>query len=129
MKFMFFFYPAITATMDEREKLRPIAARTDRFQQMLEEIVELSQLAEEVGFSAVTFPEHHLHGEGGEMGSLPVLTQHVLANTRENSRWTNWLCSPRLEPPASRARNGVDGPNHRRTNDRWFRSRLPSAVA
>ena len=48
MKFMFFFYPAIPCTMEEREKLRPIAARTDRFQQMLDEIVELSQLAEEV---------------------------------------------------------------------------------
>lgn len=81
MKFMFFFYPAIPATMDERERLRPISARTDRFQQMLEEIVELSQMAEDLGFSAVTFPEHHLHTEGGEMGSLPVLTQHVLNNT------------------------------------------------
>ena len=82
MKFMFFFYPAIPATMDERERLRPISARTDRFQQMLEEIVELSQMAEDLGFSAVTFPEHHLHTEGGEMGSLPVLTQHVLNNTK-----------------------------------------------
>jgi alkanesulfonate monooxygenase SsuD/methylene tetrahydromethanopterin reductase-like flavin-dependent oxidoreductase (luciferase family) len=83
MKFMFFFYPAIPASMDEREKLRPISARTDKFQQMLEEIVELSQLAEEVGFQAVTFPEHHLHTEGSEMGSLPVLTQHVLNNTKK----------------------------------------------
>lgn len=82
MRFMFFFYPAIPATMDERERLRPIAMRTDRFQQMLEEIVELSQLAEDVGFQAVTFPEHHLHGEGSEMGSLPVLTQHVLNHTK-----------------------------------------------
>lgn len=83
MKFMFFFYPAIPATMDEREQLRPIAARTDRFQRMLEEIVDLSQQAEELGFSAVTFPEHHLHTEGGEMGSVPNLTQHVLANTQK----------------------------------------------
>jgi alkanesulfonate monooxygenase SsuD/methylene tetrahydromethanopterin reductase-like flavin-dependent oxidoreductase (luciferase family) len=69
MKFMFFFYPAIPATMDEREKLRPIAARTDRFQQMLEEIVELSQMAEDLGFEAVCYPEHHFHTEGGEMGT------------------------------------------------------------
>ena len=78
---MFFFYPAIPCSMEEREQLRPIAARTDRFQNMLEEIVDLSKLAEEVGFKAVTFPEHHLHTEGGEMGSVPGLTQHVLANT------------------------------------------------
>lgn len=83
MKFMFFFYPAIPATMEEREKLRPIASRTDKFQQMLDEIVELSQMAEDLGFSAVTFPEHHLHTEGGEMGSVPGLTQHVLANTKK----------------------------------------------
>lgn len=83
MKFMFFFYPSIPTSMDDREKLRPIAARTDKFQEMLEEIVTLSQLAEDFGFSAVTFPEHHLHTEGGEMGSLPVLTQHVLANTKK----------------------------------------------
>jgi alkanesulfonate monooxygenase SsuD/methylene tetrahydromethanopterin reductase-like flavin-dependent oxidoreductase (luciferase family) len=82
MKFMFFFYPGIPATLDEREKLRPIAARTENFQEMLSEIIELSQMAEELGFTAVTFPEHHLHTEGGEMGSLPVLTQHVLANTK-----------------------------------------------
>ena len=83
MKFMFFFYPSIPCTMEERERLRPIAARTDRFQAMLEEIIELSQMAEDLGFAAVTFPEHHLHTEGGEMGSVPGLTQHVLANTRK----------------------------------------------
>jgi len=82
MKFMFFFYPAIPATMQEREDLRPIAARTDFFQKMLEEIVELSQMAEDLGFEAVCYPEHHLHTEGGEMGSLPLLTQHVINNTK-----------------------------------------------
>jgi alkanesulfonate monooxygenase SsuD/methylene tetrahydromethanopterin reductase-like flavin-dependent oxidoreductase (luciferase family) len=44
--------------------------------------VEVSQLAEEVGFDAVCFPEHHLHSEGIEVGSLPVLTQHVIHNTK-----------------------------------------------
>ncbi|MGD9602277.1 MAG: LLM class flavin-dependent oxidoreductase [Gammaproteobacteria bacterium] len=83
MKFMFFFYPAIPATLDEREKLRPIAARTDKFQQMLDEIVELSQMAEDLGFYGVTYPEHHLHTEGSEMGNMPVLTAHVLANTKK----------------------------------------------
>ncbi len=82
MKFMFFFYPAIPATMQEREELRPIAARTDFFQKMLDEIVELSQMAEDLGFEAVCYPEHHLHTEGGEMGSLPLLTQHVINHTK-----------------------------------------------
>ena len=76
MKFMYFFLPTIPATMDERRALRPIAMHPDRWQRMIEEVVEISQLAEDVGFDAVCFPEHHLHSEGIEMGSLPVLTQH-----------------------------------------------------
>ena len=82
MKFMFFFLPTIPATIEERRALRPIASRTDRWQRMIEEVVEIAQLAEEVGFDAVCFPEHHLHSEGIEMGSLPVLTQHVIQNTK-----------------------------------------------
>ena len=82
MKFMYFFLPSIPATLEERRALRPIANRTDRWQRMIEEVVEIAQLAEEVGFDAVCFPEHHLHSEGLEMGSLPVLTQHVIHNTK-----------------------------------------------
>jgi alkanesulfonate monooxygenase SsuD/methylene tetrahydromethanopterin reductase-like flavin-dependent oxidoreductase (luciferase family) len=59
MKFMFFMLPTIPATLAERKELRPIAMRQDRWDRMLEEITELSQLAEEVGFDGVCFPEHH----------------------------------------------------------------------
>ncbi len=82
MKFMYFFLPSLPATLQERKKLRPIAMHPERWQQMIEEVTELSQFAEEVGFDAVAFPEHHLHSEGIEMGSLPVLTQHVIHNTK-----------------------------------------------
>ncbi len=82
MKFMYFFLPTLPATMEERRRLRPIANDPDRWQRMIEEVVEVSQLAEEVGFDAVCFPEHHLHSEGIEIGSLPVLTQHVINNTK-----------------------------------------------
>jgi alkanesulfonate monooxygenase SsuD/methylene tetrahydromethanopterin reductase-like flavin-dependent oxidoreductase (luciferase family) len=82
MKFMYFFLPTIPATMAERKSLRPIAHHPERWQQMIDEVVEVSQFAEEVGFDAVCFPEHHLHSEGIEMGSLPVLTQHVIHNTK-----------------------------------------------
>jgi len=82
MKFMFFFLPTLPATLAERKQLRPIAMHPDRWQKMIEEVVEISQLAEEVGFEAVAFPEHHLHSEGMEMGSLPILTQKVLQNTK-----------------------------------------------
>ncbi len=82
MKFLYFFLPTLPATLEERRTLRPIAMHPDRWQRMIEEVVEISQLAEEVGFEAVGFPEHHLHSEGIEMGSLPVLTQHVLQHTK-----------------------------------------------
>jgi len=82
MKFMYFFLPTIPATMDERRALRPIAMQPERWQRMIDEVVEIAQLAEEVGFDAVCFPEHHLHSEGLEIGSLPVLTQHVIHNTK-----------------------------------------------
>ncbi|MGO9062659.1 MAG: LLM class flavin-dependent oxidoreductase [Candidatus Binataceae bacterium] len=82
MKFMFFFLPTLPATLEERRTLRPIANHADRWQRMIDEVVELSQLVEEVGFDAVCFPEHHLHSEGVEIGSLPVLTQHVIHHTK-----------------------------------------------
>lgn len=82
MKFMYFFLPTLPATFEERRKLRPLASHPERWQRMIEEVTELARLAEDVGFDAVTFPEHHLHSEGLELGSLPVLTQHVIHNTK-----------------------------------------------
>ncbi len=82
MKFMFFFYPGIPVTPAQRAAMRPVARNTELFQEMIDEVVELSQFVEDLGFDAVTFPEHHLHTEGGEMGSLPVLTHHVLMHTK-----------------------------------------------
>jgi alkanesulfonate monooxygenase SsuD/methylene tetrahydromethanopterin reductase-like flavin-dependent oxidoreductase (luciferase family) len=82
MKFMYFFLPTLPATLAERRALRPIASHPDRWQRMIDEVVELAQAAEDAGFDAVCFPEHHLHSEGIEIGSLPVLTQHVIHNTK-----------------------------------------------
>src|SRR5262245_56974300 len=82
MKFMYFFLPTLPATFEERRRLRPIASQPERWQRMIEQVTELARLAEDVGFDAVTFPEHHLHSEGIELGSLPVLTQHVIHNTK-----------------------------------------------
>lgn len=82
MKFMFFVLPTLPATLAERKALRPIAMHQDRWDAMIDQVVDLAQLAEEVGFDGFCFPEHHLHSEGVEMGSLPVLTQHVIHNTK-----------------------------------------------
>ena len=82
MKFVYFFLPTLPATLEERKRLRPIAMHPERWQQMINDVVEITQLAEDVGFEAVSYPEHHLHSEGMEMGSLPLLTQHILYNTK-----------------------------------------------
>lgn len=82
MKFMFFVLPTLPATLEERKRLRPIAMHQERWDRMIEEVVEIAQLADEVGFDGFCFPEHHLHSEGVEMGSLPLLTQHVIHNTK-----------------------------------------------
>ena len=82
MKFMYFFLPTLPATLEERKRLRPIAMHPERWQQMIDDVVEITQLAEDVGFEAVSYPEHHLHSEGIEMGSLPLLTQHILYHTK-----------------------------------------------
>ncbi len=81
MKFMYFFLPSLPATPQERKELRPIAHHTERWQQMFDQVVEISRMAEDLGFTGVAFPEHHLHTEGLEIGSLPVLTQHVINAT------------------------------------------------
>lgn len=76
MKFMLHINPVVPASPNERERLRPIAHRTDKIQQMLQEMVELTQMAEELGFEAVTFSEHHFYTEGMEAGATP--TPHLV---------------------------------------------------
>lgn len=82
MKFILFLLPTIPATLAERKRLRPIGNCTDRWQEMIEEVVELVQLAEDIGFDAVAFPEHHLHSEGFEIGGPPEFLLYVALQTK-----------------------------------------------
>ena len=77
MKFMLFLLPTIPATLADRKKLRPIAYHSDRWQAMFPEVVGLAQCAEEPGFDAAAFPEHHLHSEKFEMGAPPDFLLYV----------------------------------------------------
>ena len=70
MKFVAISLPAIPASPEERKKLRPIGHRTDKWQQMLDENVTLAQMLDDYGWEAYTFPEHQLHTEGHEIGSV-----------------------------------------------------------
>jgi alkanesulfonate monooxygenase SsuD/methylene tetrahydromethanopterin reductase-like flavin-dependent oxidoreductase (luciferase family) len=82
MKFGLLLLPTIPATMDERERMRPIAARSERFQMMIDEVIEFARIAEDLGIDMLAFPEHHLHTEGIEMGSVPQLHLFVAMHTK-----------------------------------------------
>jgi alkanesulfonate monooxygenase SsuD/methylene tetrahydromethanopterin reductase-like flavin-dependent oxidoreductase (luciferase family) len=83
MKFVFHILPAVPGTAEERERLAPIAHRTDRVQRLLDEMLELTQHCEDLGFDAVSYSEHHFYTEGCEAGATP--TPHLvrlLENTK-----------------------------------------------
>ncbi len=83
MKFMMQLIPTVPASPVERERLAPIAHRTEKIQQMLQEMVELAQLAEDVNFTAVTYSEHHFYTEGLEAGATPIPhLLHLLFKTK-----------------------------------------------
>jgi alkanesulfonate monooxygenase SsuD/methylene tetrahydromethanopterin reductase-like flavin-dependent oxidoreductase (luciferase family) len=82
MKFMCFFLPTVPGTYEERVRLRPIAHHNDRIQRMIEEFTELSKMAEDLGFDMIGFPEHFLHTEGLEFGSVPAVYAYIAAQTR-----------------------------------------------
>lgn len=82
MKFAVLSLPAIPASPEERERLRPIAHRTDKWQQMIDENVELAQMLDDYGWDAYTFPEHQLHTEGHEIGFSIALGMHILDRTK-----------------------------------------------
>lgn len=74
--------PALPATLEERERLRPIAHRTERWQRLFKEIIEVAKMADDLGFEAITAAEHHLATEGLEVGSVPSLFLYIAMQTR-----------------------------------------------
>jgi len=82
MKFAAFLLPVIPASPEERIRLRPIAHRTDKWQQMIDEVIELAQMCDDYGWDVFCFPEHQLHTEGLEMGFSIALGMHVLDKTK-----------------------------------------------
>lgn len=82
MKFAVLSLPAVPASPEERKRLRPIAHRTDKWQQMIDENVELAQMLDDYGWDAYTFPEHQLHTEGHEIGFSIALGMHILDRTK-----------------------------------------------
>lgn len=82
MKFVALSLPAIPASPEERQQLRPIGHRTDKWQQMIAENVTLAQMLDDYGWEAYTLPEHQLHTEGFEIGFSSALGMHILNHTK-----------------------------------------------
>jgi alkanesulfonate monooxygenase SsuD/methylene tetrahydromethanopterin reductase-like flavin-dependent oxidoreductase (luciferase family) len=72
MKFMLRLTPAVPASPAERERLTPIAHRTDKTQELLEEMVDLAQLTEDLNFDALSYSAHHFYTEGLKAGATPI---------------------------------------------------------
>lgn len=84
MKFMYYMFPTVPAvSIAERQRLRPISHRTDKIQQMIEETVELTKMAEDLGFDAVGVNEQQFQTEGFEAGGqIPFQTYLAMATKR-----------------------------------------------
>jgi len=79
VKFQLFVLPTVPATMEEREKLRPIGRNNERFQMMIEEVRTLCTIADDAGFDCFSTTEHHFHSEGYEASVAPLLLYADLA--------------------------------------------------
>src|ERR1700690_1595659 len=62
------------------------ATRPELYQRMLKELTELVKLADDLGYDAVAFTEHHFHIEGFEVSNNPVLLDVYIAGHTKRIR-------------------------------------------
>jgi alkanesulfonate monooxygenase SsuD/methylene tetrahydromethanopterin reductase-like flavin-dependent oxidoreductase (luciferase family) len=99
MKFNLFMLPTIPATDEERVAKRPIGRNTAGYQEMLAQVRELTQMAEDVGFDSIGITEHHFHSEGYEVSVAPLLLMADLAARTERIKFlTLGLVAPAWDP-------------------------------
>ncbi len=99
MKFLLFVLPTIPATLEERERLRPIGRNNEKYQQMLEELRQIAQFADEAGFDVLGTTEHHFHSEGLEASVAPLLLYTDLAARTQRLKFASLgLVLPTWDP-------------------------------
>src|SRR5262245_65271846 len=76
---MLFILPSVPVTLEDRKRLRPIRRKTERYQQMLDEMRKLAVLADDAGFDVFATTEHHFHSEGYETSVAPLMLYADLA--------------------------------------------------
>lgn len=81
------FYPVIpAASEEERQALRPIGRNVQRYQETLEGMNEIVQVADELGVWGAASIEHHFHSEGFEVGPNPGILDAYWAASTKNIR-------------------------------------------
>lgn len=71
----------------DKRKLRPIGRNSDAYQGLLHEIQTLVKRADALGFYGYGTAEHHLHTEGYEVISAPMILYTRLAAVTENIKF------------------------------------------
>jgi alkanesulfonate monooxygenase SsuD/methylene tetrahydromethanopterin reductase-like flavin-dependent oxidoreductase (luciferase family) len=77
MKVSLFYLPSIGPREEIEKGLAGL--RNDLYQQMLEELKEQAQLADQLGYDSISFTEHHFHIEGFEISQNPILLDLFVA--------------------------------------------------
>ena len=81
MQVSVFYLPSIGSREEMEQGMAGL--RTDLYQQMLAELKEQAQCADELGYDSISFTEHHFHVEGFEISNNPVMLDLFIAlNTK-----------------------------------------------
>ena len=85
MKIGAFAMPTVAHKTELRKGLA--GTRTDLYQTMLDNLLELNQYLDEHGYYGMGFTEHHFHIEGGEISTNPVLLDLFLGLRTKNMKF------------------------------------------
>ncbi|MDO8613992.1 MAG: LLM class flavin-dependent oxidoreductase [Dehalococcoidia bacterium] len=81
MQVSIFYLPSIGPRSEMEKGMAGL--RGDLYQQMLAELKEQAQLADDLGYDSISFTEHHFHIEGFELSNNPILLDLFVAlNTK-----------------------------------------------
>jgi alkanesulfonate monooxygenase SsuD/methylene tetrahydromethanopterin reductase-like flavin-dependent oxidoreductase (luciferase family) len=81
MQVSVFYLPSIGSRAEIEKGMAGL--RGDLYQQMLTELKEQAQLADELGYDSISFTEHHFHVEGFEISNNPIMLDLFIAlNTK-----------------------------------------------
>src|SRR5256886_13756493 len=84
MQVSVFYLPSIGARSEIEKGMAGL--RGDLYQQMLGELKEQAQLADELGYESISFTEHHFHVKGFEISNNPVLLELFVALNTQRLR-------------------------------------------